>query len=325
MREFRHLAGTVGSEHQLMSAKDVEAREPDPPSTKGQDTTGLDDPHELAPRLAALEARVNGLQAPTGRCQTAIGGAAAVAIGAVAYVLLPFMQDDPALPRFVHQRFLHTDRALVSTLGAEAADAMARLKDEPPLWVGLRTVIETHLTGSSDEAAYLSEVVRGRQENLYHASKFFRRRDIELRLGCLAARDRFIRDRLLPNLTAEEAAAWCDARVEPLVVHAPDEPAFVLPFMASGDDDVTLYVEVSDALREAGFRPHRFVEVSLGEEPVLLPRTGPILNRVEVDLPVEGERGIRYATLALSEKGFERLNAGEVIGVSAVVQVRRER
>ena len=116
-----------------------------------------------------------------------------------------------------------------------------------------------------------------------------------------------------------------DARVKPLVVHAPDEPAFVLPFMASGDDDVTLYVEVSDALREAGFRPHRFVEVSLGEEPVLLPRTGPILNRVEVDLPVEGVRGIRYATLALSEKGFERLNAGEVIGVSAVVQVRRER
>lgn len=306
-----------------MSMSEVAEREPAPRSTEMPGVTDLDDPHDLDSRLAALETRVSEIRAPAKLRHTAIGGALAVAVGAVTYVLLPFVQDDPALPRFVHQRFLHTDRALVSTLGVDAADAMVRLEDEPPLRVGLRTVIETHLTGSSEEAAYLSEVVRGRQENFYHASKFFRRRDIELRLGCLAARDRFIRDRLLPDLTAQEAADWCDGQVEPLVVHAPDEPAFVLPFMASGDDDVTLHVEVSDALREAGFRPHRLVEVSLGDEPVPLPRTGPVLNRVEVDLPVSGQRGIHYATVALTEKGFEKLNAGEVIGVSAVVQVRR--
>jgi hypothetical protein len=288
----------------------------------------------LADQTDAVSKRLAKLETPFWKRPTMVGGATAVLGLVVGYVLFPFIASDPALPKFVHQHFLHTDRAIAGTLGPRVTQAVKENSDDPALQVGLRALINEHLDSDKEAEALLAQTVRDKQENLYHGSKHFFAREITTKsLGCLVSYDAYLREKLFWDVAPSELDKLCDDEredVEPLAIRVFETTSLVIPFAASANDTVEVRVVVQSTTDDGqdtvllDASKYVLLTVDQGDDEIAFDATRRIPGTSTAMLNMSGPDRLRNVSLSLNDKGYEKMNSGNPLSLSAVVTVRKE-
>lgn len=228
-------------------------------------------------RLALLERRQK-RQAQSMRYAAGIAGGALVAIAGLAgYAFQTFTGNGPELPHHVHRHVLQTDRALAHGLSVDRG-----APDLDPK--GLCRV--------------LVDLVRATQSEVFHASKFFARSDVEL-----------------PNPAGLKASAEAGCATEGtggLTISTTDLKPLMLPFMAAKGDRVELRVMafltgIEAVGEEVISDPLRFAHLSVqtGTEPDAVLEPNLQGRSVVVVIPVTGPRALRLVAIQLTEPGVD--------------------
>lgn len=297
----------------------------------------------LDKRLAALEAvgadgRLNTLETPFWKRKTVLGGAIVVALALFGYIVEPFIEHDPALPRFLHTRMFHTDRAIASTLGPAVIDAMQKNENRPPLEIGLASVLQEELR--DDPSGIVEQTVRAKQQDRFHANQWFLTRQINVdRPICLLRGDIAFASLFLDGLSDTQRLyldKYCSDSLHRPGLSLSPETALVVPFTAKAGDLVSVRIEgrkisvlgsgAEAASANEPVRPRLYFNVYLGDQPVAFPGTVDTAMAETIDISdrIAGAEGLRNVTVQASDAAEDLMGKGVPIGLSVIVEVRRE-